>query len=443
MPAVHRTHRLRLPPLARPAPRALVFVLGALAAAGSAAEAPAPVEIRTKGDGFELVRDGRPYHVKGAGGPIASNLAKVRAYGGNSVRVGADRAGLDRAAALGLTALVGLPVRAERDGADYDDPAAVRAQHAEVMRVVRELKDHPAVLWWALGNELDWIADGVDANWKVYDAVEALAREIKAADPVHPVMTVLGMSNYKKLAILRERAPSLDVLGMNAYGDIGEIPALLRGHGWTKPWVATEWGPTGFWQVPKTAWGAEIEETSSEKADVYRRRYETVIAAEPRCLGSYAFLWRQHQERTHTWFGMFDAAGNESETVGVMQYLWTGTWPPNRAPRVTGLTLDGRRAVDGVVIAPGKEVEAAVTASDPDRDPLRFEWEVLEEQTRFGYGGHGETKPPAVRGAVPAAANAARMAVRAPGRPGAYRLFVAVYDGQGHYGGANLPFQVR
>jgi hypothetical protein len=345
---------------------------------------PAPVERRTKGDGFELVRDGRPYCVRGVGGPSASNLAKVRAYGGNSVRIGTDRTELDRAAALGLTALVGPPVRAERDGADYDDPAAVRAQHAEVMRIVRELKDHPAVLWWALGNELDWI-----------------------------------------------------------YGDIGEIPALLRGHGWTKPWVATEWGPTGFWQVPKTAWGTEIEETSSEKADVYRRRYETAIAAEPRCLGSYAFLWRQHQERTHTWFGMFDAAGNESEAVGVMQYLWTGTWPRNRAPRVTGLTLDGRKAVDGVVVAPGKEVEAAVTARDPDGDPLRFEWEVLEEPTRFGYGGHGEAKPPAVRGAVPAAANAARLAVRAPTRPGAYRIFVAVYDGQGHYGGANLPFEVR
>lgn len=401
------------------------------------------VTITRSNGSFHLLVNGRPYFIKGAVGH--HYLQKLTMYGGNSIRTGSNIAILDSALKYGLTVLVNLPVRAERDGMNYDDTVAVRRQHEKVMEIVFRTKDHPAVLMWALGNELDFIQANIKEHYnsKVWNAVEALAKEIHKLDPKHPVMTVVGSIDEEKINDLVTYCPSLDLLGINEYGDLLKVPGWLRKFGWKKPYAVTEWGPTGFWQVPKTAWKAPVEETSSMKAAKYKERYEKAIAGDTAmCLGSYVFLWRQHQERTHTWFGMFDERGLETEAVDVMFHAWTGQWPSNRTPFLDSMKVDGKTAYGNVYLRPSTSYSAQVWVRDPEKDRLEYRWEILREGTSFPYGGNGEKRPDKI---LTQFLDVQSSSIRfiSPAKEGAYRLFFYAYDGRGHWATANVPFYVN
>lgn len=403
----------------------------------------ANVVIQKKGNKFQLMYNNEPYFIKGAVGD--HYLDRLKQYGGNSIRSGSTPEILNEAQRLGLTVLINLPVEAERDGMDYDDEKAVEKQHQEVMEIVRKVKDHPAVLMWSLGNELDFIQANTKDHYnvKVWDAVNALAKEIHSIDPNHPVLTVVGSIDEEKIKELNAKCLEIDLLGVNEYGDLLDIPEWLRKYGWKKPYVITEWGPTGFWQVPKTPWEAPIEETSSMKAEKYKERYEkTILNDNELCLGSFVFLWRQHQERTHTWFGMFDENGLETEAVDIMHYQWSGNWPANRAPKLDTIKLNGLNAYEGVYLQSGKMYAAQVWISDPDDDKITYKWEVLKEGTNFPYGGNNEEKPPQVKGLIEEE-NKDIINMKAPLGEGAYRLFVYAYDEKGNWATANIPFYVK
>ena len=396
---------------------------------------------------FELIVGGKPTFIKGAVG--SNRIDLVKKYGGNGIRSGYTKERLDEAHALGLMVLVNLPVVSQRDGFDYDDTEAIRKQHEKVLNIVREVKDHPAVLMWALGNELDHVPQKVYEpnkiyyNMKMWDAVNDLAKAIHEIDPDHPVMTVVGSITEHKINALNQQCPDLDLLGVNEYGDLLRIPERLRQWKWTRPYMVTEWGPTGFWQMPRTPWGYHIEETSSQKADQYRERYEgTILADKEMCLGSFVFLWRQHQEYTHTWFGMFDREWRETEAVDVMRYEWTGKWPENRAPRVDSMQINGKPASDFIYLSPGERAVAQVLMRDPDKDDVvRYEWELLPELTEFGYGGRGERKSAPINCSMEIVADGT-IRFTVPLQKGAYRLFVAGYDNGNHVAFANIPFHV-
>lgn len=105
------------------------------------------------GDGnFKLLRDGKPYFVEGVGGGGPKDL--LAAIGGNSFRTwgsGSAKADLDEAQKHGLTATIGFWFGHQQHGFDYSDPQALEKQKANVLEVVSKMKDHSALLIWALG----------------------------------------------------------------------------------------------------------------------------------------------------------------------------------------------------------------------------------------------------------------------------------------------------
>jgi hypothetical protein len=411
----------------------------------AAAERPAQVEIRKVDGAFKMFVNGQPFYVKGAGVEFGSQ-EQLAAHGGNAFRTWRTENGretgqqvLDRARANGLYVAMGLEVGSERHGFDYDDSAAVARQLEQVKAEVLKYKDHPALLTWIIGNELNLNA----TNAQVWDAVNRISQLIHQVDPNHPTMTALSGFNRELAQHIRRRAPDLDLIGIQMYADIVNLPRYLKECGWDRPYLVTEWGATGHWEGGNTAWGAPIENDSTVKADHYLQRFNVAIRPDQSlCLGSFVFLWGQKQERTPTWYGMFLETGEATAAVDVMQFLWTGQWPANRCPRLEGIWLDGRTAHQNVRLAPGQSCVAKLAASDANGDTLAFSWEILEESRDLKVGGDAESKPESVTRLVAGTAQP-EMTLTAPVKPGVYRLFGYVFDGHGGAAHANIPFVVE
>ncbi len=410
----------------------LVSVTSMALAAGAE---PVKVELVHTADSVQLQRDGRPYFIKGAGG--TASLAVLKESGGNSTRTwGADQLQtvLDDAQKNGLTVCVGIWLHHEYDAEkfSYDNPQMVQGQLNKVREIVTRFKDHPAVLLWGLGNEMEGAEGDKPAIW---NAVEAAAKLTKALDPNHPTMTVIAEIGGQKIPSLEKLCPDIDIVGINSYGGGASLAARYAKLGGTKPYIVTEFGPAGPWETGKTSWGAAYEMTSTEKADWYRKTYLGSIAHQPLCLGSYAFLWGQKQETTVTWFGMFLKSGERLGAVDAMSELWTGKAPAESCPAIQSLKL-----ANGPQFSPGDTISAELVAADPAGKPLQVHWVVQPEQAHKLSGGAEEGALSEFADLV-ITGDLQHAAVRAPAGQGGYRLFAYVRNGIGA-AVANVPFYV-
>jgi hypothetical protein len=404
------------------------------------AAGPVRSEIRLTEEGYRIYINDRPFYVKGAG-LGRGDMVSLAQHGGNALRTWRARNGeavLNQAQEQNLMVAMGLHVGLERHGFDYNDSLAVAAQLARLKETVKAFKDHPALFLWVIGNELNHHSE----NPKVWDAVNDIAKMIHAVDGQHLCTTPLAGMRAETVQLVQERASELDFISVQLYGEIEILPELIAASAYEGPLLVTEWGATGYWEVPTTKWGAPIENNSSVKADLYRSRYRKSIANQPQVMGSFAFLWGQKQERTPTWFGMFMPDGKESEAVDAMHYIWNNEWPQNRSPRLNDFRLDGKVANDNIYLRPGDFYPARVSVSDPDKDSLVFHWEILRESQSKATGGDPEEKPEQMEGLFQGPSDDTINFI-APSEAGAYRLFVYIADGHNHVAHANIPFYVQ
>ncbi len=420
---------------------------------------PVPVRIVQKGSRYELVRGGQPYFIRGAGG--WEMLEELQRSGSNSIRTwGAPKDGelLDKAQTLGFSVAFGLWLGQIQHKFDYADPKQVQDQFEKLKAIVLKNKDHPALLIWGVGNEIELGTPEHEDDPNIWKAVEQVAAMIKREDPNHPAMTVVAGISERKIGAIKKHCPSLDALGVNSYAELPTLPRRLAEFGWEKPYIVTEFGPAGSWQALTAPWGAPIEESSTHKANTYLTYYLNSIESERgRCLGSYVYFWgiQPRVVTTHTWYETFLPGGNERlGAVDALMLAWTGKLPANCAPEILAWHTDAAvREVE-----PGSRHTAVILARDIDGDPLRVRWEVREESPALSG-----PPPPVVPNTiledessqVPGPTQdflkrrieffttTARTAYTAPQKEGAFRLFVYVYDGKGNAATANIPFYVK
>jgi hypothetical protein len=400
------------------------------------------VEVITLADGsFQLLRNGDPYYIKGAGGTV--KLEELKRYGGNSIRtwgIAADTDKiLDEAHKLGLTVCFGIWMGQERQGFDYSNAAAVEGQLEEFRRIVRKYKDHPAILVWGVGNEMD-----LDySNFEVWKHLEAICKMVKEEDPNHPTMAVTAGLDVAEVKLINRYTPSLDILGVNTYGNIAYLPGAVQAYGWKKPYVVAEWGPYGYWEVQKTSWGASIEETSTQKADTYKKSMDAILSDTKYCLGSYVFLWGNKQEHTATWFNLFLESGEQTAVMDILIRGWSGKEPQNRAPSIDTFLLDGRLAHHNIIFSSGQNVPVLVQSTDLDGDKLTYVWQIVPESTDKKSGGDAEIAPKPLKGVFKRSSRKLNAVEFEAPKPGQYRIFIYIFDGNNNVATANIPFLVK
>lgn len=409
------------------------LLLPAFAAFALLFAAPAPVAAATVTvHGDKILVDGKAFAVLGVAGQ--SRFGLLKQLGATTIRTYGDETGfvLDEAQKAGLKVIAGFWLEHPRRGFNYRDLAQVGPQLQRLTEFVNRHKNHPALLMWGLGNEVE--AELAD-DTQVWPGLEEAARLVRRLDPHHPTLAVLAEAGNEKVAKLIRHAPSIQVLGVNSYGDaLPSLPSRVRAQGWKGPLIVSEMGPMGQWQAKRTPWNAAIEPSSDEKAALLSRWFS---ALQPHVQGEIVFYWGQKQEVTPTWHSLLLSTGEYTRAAEAMALAWGGNTPQgNRAPRISLF-----RFANGNEWNRGDTIRAEIAVEDPDGDQIGVVWSVMAESTDLKTSGDAEAVPPSFP-----------QALREPGpkgvsvvglQPGNYRLFATIRDGKGAAATANLPFRVK
>jgi hypothetical protein len=171
--------------------------------------------------------------------------------------------------------------------------SAYQAQIEDVYRqLATELKDHPAVMGFMVGNELN--AEGTRTNPQFWQWIDRLAGIIKEIAPDKLTTMALVDDGFRSIDGANAHAPGapanvmphLDVWGINNYRgriDIGFTPEF-----WTdyqakakKPLLMTEWGAPASQHVPDAAYPTgvptELPNRAQDQATYIRNHYNDMV----------------------------------------------------------------------------------------------------------------------------------------------------------------------
>ena len=191
---------------------------------------PAKVAIVNSNGKYTLLVNNEPFYIKGAGlsyGDI-SKLAKNNANSfrtwttNNGVKSGKEV--LDEAYENGLMVAMGINLAKERHGFDYNNKLAVKKQYEGIKKEVLELKDHPALLLWVIGNELNLKY----TNIVMWDELNNISKMIHKIDPNHLTTTTLAGISQKEVTLIQEKCTDLDILSIQMYGNLENLPQLIK-----------------------------------------------------------------------------------------------------------------------------------------------------------------------------------------------------------------------
>lgn len=303
-----------------------------------------------KENSWSLLVDGKPFEVKGVTFGYDKDVKKYDTYfkdlqflGVNTIRIWGTNENtqqlLDAAQTYGIKIMMGIWMRHGRPGMEDDDSfnyledkEGMEDQYNNAIKTVEKYYKHPAVLTWAVGNEV-YLNMATDAEKEAYSKLlERVCKNIKAIDPNHPVTSVeawtFGLDWWQKLV------PSIDIYGLNSYGaGANFLAAELEKRAIDKPYIVTEFGVTGEWDIKNKKNGIAIEPSDTEKYDAIAKGYPNWIKNKPSCLGVYIFHYSNGNDFGTPWL-MTHHNGMLRPQYWAIREAYTGQKPINNVPKI-------------------------------------------------------------------------------------------------------------
>jgi len=394
----------------------------------------------TGGQGnWQLTVDGKPYQVKGmTWGPATStadaHMRDLKSMGVNTLRTwGTDATSkplLDAAAAYGLKVINGFWLN---QGADYVNDTAYKTNTLDdIKNWVTTYKNHPGVLMWDVGNEVilttqdHYSGDQVEQERIAYAKfVEQVVEAIHAIDPDHPVTSTDAWTGA--WPYYQQYTPSLDLYAVNSYGAVCTVRQDWINGGYTKPYIVTESGEAGEWEVPDDANGVPTEPTDVQKRDGYLSAWNCVSGHTGVALGATLFHYGNENDFGGVWFNVRPAGWNRLAYYAVARD-YGGSPQANTPPVIGSMTLDDTSSVPA-----GGTFTVTAPASDPDGDLVRYN---LMYSSKYVDGQTG------LRQVEFTQTGDGRFTVTAPRTLGVWKVYVYAYDGHGNVGIETRSFRV-
>lgn len=335
----------------------------------------AQTSIKKIDDNWTLMVEGTPFEVKGVTFGHDQDVDNYDTYfkdlkslGVNTIRLWATNEHTDKlldvADTYGIKVMVGIWMRHGRPGMEDDDSfnylednEGMEAMYTNAIQTVDKYKDHPAVLTWGIGNEV-YLNMATDAEKEAYSKLlERICSRIKKLDPGHPITSVeawtIGLEWWEKFV------PSIDIYGLNSYGPgAGMLASELEKRGIDKPYIITEFGVTGEWDIKETKNDIEVEPSDTEKYDAIVNGYTNWIRSKPACLGVYVFHYASNSQFISPWF-FTHYKGMYRPQYWAIRKAYTGLEPTNNIPAIKTLELPDAKLQSGTWVPVSLEVSDA------------------------------------------------------------------------------------
>jgi len=194
------------------------------------------------------------------------------------------------------------------------------------------------------------------------------------------------------------------------------------------PYIFTEYGPHGPWEVPLDENAQPIEPTDAAKKAAYLKNWQNyILKYKGFNLGGFAFHLTDLMttESSITWWGL-TYEKLKKPSFGAVYTAYTGKEVPNNAPVILDFEISKTKN-----LKPGEIVHISTKASDKEGDILNYEYRVFDLNTNnflkddFEFMGDGQD-----------------IKCELPSREGMYRIYGFVTDGKGNVATINKTISV-